>query len=424
MKPPSLPVLAAFLLVFTLPGTAADWMQFRGPRGLGIAVDTNLPSTWSSQENILWKAELPGAGASSPIVVSNKIFLTCYSGYGQDQRNPGDVKDLKRLLVCLERNGGKVLWSRTLRAPMPEPAFEGFTALHGYASSTPASDGQRVYVFFGKAGVIAFDLEGKQLWQASVGQGTHGWGSGTSPVLTKDLVIVNASVESGSLQALNKSNGKVAWTAKGMSASWNTPVLVDMPNGKQELVVSVQGRLRAFNPQTGKELWNCQGVNDYVCPSVVAHEGVVYVIGGRSNTAIAVKAGGQGDVSKTHQLWRISRGSNVSSPVYHEGHLYWANESRGVVYCVNIEKGTVIFEERLQPISDRIYASPVAADGKLYFVSRNNGTYVLEAKPDFKLLAHNTIKDDTSVFNASPVISNGQILLRSNRYLYCIGPKS
>jgi len=410
------------LILLGLPAGAEDWPQFRGPGGLGIARDKDLPTTWSATENVAWKTELPGPGASSPIVVGSKIFVTCYSGYGLPGQEPGDLKKLQRHLLCLDRASGKVLWKRDVPAAMPEEAYAGdFLPLHGYASSTPASDGERVYVFFGKTGVFAFDLEGKQLWRASAGEGSHDWGVATSPVLTKDLVIVNASVESKSLVALNKKDGKVVWTAGGMASSWNTPLLADM-GGRQELVVSVHGHVRAFDPQTGKELWSCEGVQDYVCPSVIAHQGVVYVMGGRSNTVLAIRGGGKGDVSKTHVLWKQNRGSNVSSPVYHDGHLYWTSESRGIAYCVDAAKGKVVYEERLEPASDRIYASPTLADGKLYIVSRTHGAYVLQARPQFKLLAHNTL-GDSSVFNASPVVSDGQLLLRSDRYLYCIGKK-
>jgi outer membrane protein assembly factor BamB len=417
-----LSLLAACLLLGVCSVDAADWLGFRGPQGLATAPDKNLPVTWGAKENIAWKTELPGPGGSSPIVVGNKIFLTCYTGYGTEGKKGGggEMKALKRHLLCLDRGNGKILWNRDVAAAQPEHPFEGFTALHGYASSTPVSDGQRVYVFFGKSGVLAFDLDGKQLWQKSVGDKTHGWGSGTSPVLSKDRLIINASVESGRVVALSTKDGKELWSAKGIAQSWNTPLLVDVPGGQQEVVVSIKGQIRAFNPQTGAELWTCHGVDDYVVPSLVAHDGVVYAIGGRSNAALAVKAGGKGEVK---ELWRISKGSNVTSPVYHEGHIYWAHEGRGMVYCVTADKGDVVFEERLQPNPDRIYASPIVADGKLYFVSREKGAFVLDAKPKFKLLAHNTISDDSSVFNGSPVVSNDQLLLRSNRCLYCIGKK-
>jgi outer membrane protein assembly factor BamB len=425
MKRQTLPTVAFALTLLALPAGGADWPQFRGPGGLGIAHDKGLPATWSATENVVWKTDLPGPGSSSPIVIGHKIFVTCYSGYGLPDNKGDDVQDLVRHLLCIDRASGKIIWKRDVPTAPGEHAYTGsYLPLHGYASSTPACDGERVYVFFGKSGVLAFDLEGKQLWQTSVGEKTHNWGSGTSPVLFKDLVIVNASVESNSLVALNKSDGKTAWTARGIASSWNTPVLVDVPGspGRQELVVSTRGQVRAFDPATGKELWSCEGVQDYVCPSVVAHQGIVYVIGGRANEAKAIRAGGQGDVSDSHIVWKLSRGSNVTSPVYHAGHLYWTNDSRGIAYCVDAEKGTVVWEERLKPTPERIYASPTLADGKLYIMSRTRGAYVLAAEPQFKLLAHNTL-GDSSVFNASPVVHNGQLLLRSDKALYCIGQK-
>jgi outer membrane protein assembly factor BamB len=207
-----------------------------------------------------------------------------------------------------------------------------------------------------------------------------------------------------------------------MVQSWNTPLLVDIDH-RQELVVSVRGQLRAFDPESGEELWHCQGIQDYVCPSVIAHQGVVYALGGRAGTALAVRAGGRGDVSNTHTLWRINRGSNVSSQVYQDGHLYWTNESRGIAYCVNAEDGKIVYEERLKPTPGLIYASPVLVDGMLYVVSRTGGTFVIEAKPAFKLLAHNVFKNDASVFNASPAVSNGRLFLRSDKWLYCVRKK-
>lgn len=413
-------ILVAFS--FSSMASAADWPQFRGPGSLGVApAEKGLPTTWSDKDNLLWKKELPGAGASSPIVVGDRIFLTCYSGYGIPGAKGGDIKDLKRHLLCLDRKG-EVLWSKEVVSKAEDYPYKSFQGLHGYASATPASDGKHVFCFFGVAGVAAFDLDGKELWRESVGTGTSDWGSGNSPVLHKDLVIINASVESGSLVALDKASGKQRWAAKGISSSWNTPILVDA-EGRKEVVVSIKTKLRAFDPESGTELWSCQGISDYVCPSVVAHDGVVFAIGGRGNTALAVKAGGKGDVTTTHVLWRIKKGSNVSSPVYHEGHLYWAHEGRGVVYCVDAKKGEVVYEKDLAPSSDRIYASGTLGDGKIYYVSRNQGTYVVAASPEFKQLAHNRFASDKSVFNASPALVDGLILLRSDRFLYCLGAK-
>src|SRR5581483_161465 len=256
-----------------------------------------------------------------------------------------------------------------------------------------------------RSGVLAFDLAGKQLWQTSVGTKTNSWGSGTSPILYKDLVIVNASIESNALVALRKQDGAQAWSATGIQLAWNTPVLVTPAGSKPELVVNTYTKLRAFDPESGNELWHCDGIDDYVCPSPAVHDGVVFVIGGRSYEGLAVRAGGKGDVSKTHVLWKVNKASNVSSPVYHDGHFYWAHDSRGEVYCVRAKDGTLVYQQKLTPAADRIYASPVVADGKLYYVSRTRGTYVLATGPEFKQLAHNVF-DDPTEFDGTPAVSD------------------
>src|SRR5206468_757874 len=163
--------------------------------------------------------------------------------------------------------------------------------------------------------------------------------------------------------------GKQVWRTPGISSAWNTPVLVTAPSKELELVISVQDRLLGLNPDTGKELWNADGIHRYVCPSVVAHDGVVYAIGG-GHTSLAVRAGGRGDVTKSHTLWRLNKGSNVSSPVYHEGHLYWASDGGGVVFGQEAATGNVVYQQRLDPPSGLIYASALLADGKIYYVSQ------------------------------------------------------
>jgi outer membrane protein assembly factor BamB len=398
----------------------ADWHQFRGPGGLAVSDETGIPTEWSSKKNLIWRTMLPGAGTSSPIVASDHVYLTCYSGYALDAAKPGNMDDLRRHLVCLDPDNGKIRWQKEFKPLLPEHAYQGEGSYHGYSSSTPASDGEHLYVFFGKSGVFCFDLDGRQIWHADVGKGTHGWGSGTSPVLYKNLVLINASVESGSVVALDRTTGKEIWRTGGINSAWNTPMLVPTPDGSMELVVSVQDRLVALNPDSGKEIWHAEGVHRYVCPSVVHHDGVVYAIGG-GHTSLAVRAGGHGDVSKSNGLWRQNKGSNVSSPIYHNRYIYWASDNGGVVNCQEAASGRFVYQERLKPDSGLIYASPLLADGKIYYVSQHNGTYVVAAKPEFKLLAHNVFADDNSRANASPAISKGRLLLRTDRALYCIG---
>jgi outer membrane protein assembly factor BamB len=184
-----------------------------------------------------------------------------------------------------------------------------------------------------------------------------------------------------------------------------------------------QGILAAVDPRNGEKVWQCQAVDNYLNPSPVAHDGVIYATGCYPYRTMAVRCGGRGDVTDSHIVWDIKLGSEVGTPVFYEGHLYWANEESGIAYCVNAKIGDVVYKERVQPRPGRIYASGVIADGKLYYVSRENGTYVLPAEPRYQLLAHNTIETDNSVFNATPAISRGQLLLRSDKYLYCIGEK-
>ncbi|MAD80130.1 MAG: serine/threonine protein kinase [Planctomycetaceae bacterium] len=416
--------LALFACVsLTAPCVAGDWTQFRGPGGLGISQETSVPTTWSGTRNIAWKAKLPGAGTSSPIIVGDKIFLTCYSGYGLDQRAPGQMTDLKRHVVCLQRGTGEFVWSEVFDPMLDESEYAGGNdSRHGYASSTIASDGKRLYVFFGKSGVYCLSFTGDQLWHSTVGSRIRGWGSGSSPLLYNGLVIINASVESGSLVALDAQTGEEAWRAGGIRSSWNTPALVEAPGGGAELVISAQRWLMGFEPSTGNELWRCNGVPTYSCPSVISHDGVVYVTGGRGTQyTFAVRAGGRGDVTATHELWRVAKGSNVSSPIYHNGHLYLASDSRGIAYCFDVADGTIVYQERMRPTPGRIYASPLLVGGNVYYPSQYSGTFVVAAKPQFELVAHNVMGDDDPRTNACPVAHDGQLLIRNDGFLYCIG---
>jgi outer membrane protein assembly factor BamB len=404
------------------PTIAADWQQFRGPHGQGVSDEKGLPTEWSADKNIAWKVSLPGAGASSPVTAGNRVFVTCYSGYGLDEKKPGEMKDLRRHLLCIDRSNGKQIWAKEFEPLLPEHEYKGEGAYQGYAANTPLVEADRLYVFFGKSGVYCFDLDGKEIWHESVGKNINGWGSGPSPIVYKNSLIVNASVESGAVVALDKATGKETWRAKGVGAAWNTPVLVTTPEKTQELVVSVQDRVLGIDPENGKELWRADGVHRYVCPSVVAHDGVVFAIGGGS-ASLAVKSGGRGNVTKTHGIWREGRGSNVGSPVYYEGHIYWANDGNGQINCQQADTGKFVYSENLKPASGQVWASPVLADGKLYFVSKSNGTYVVAASPDFKQIAHNVIEGDKSRSNASLAVSDGQLFLRNDKYLYCIGKR-
>lgn len=393
-----------------------DWPQFRGPGGRGVSKKA-VPLDW--ERNVAWKVELPGAGTSSPVMFGERIYLTGFSGYGVPGQPEGDMDNLQRWLACLNRADGKLIWRSDVKSELPDQPAARIREGHGYASNTPVVDGERIYAFFGKSGVMAFDHDGKQLWQTSVGDKLNDWGTAASPILYKDTVIVNASVESDSLYALDKKTGKEVWRAGGIREAWNTPLLVN--NGDStELVVAILGKLLSFDPDSGAPLWNCRtDISWYMVPSLLAHEGIVYCVGGRSGGGLAVRTGGKGDVTTSHRVWTAKRGTNVPSPILHEGHLYWAHESLGVVYCADLKTGELKYEQRLDG-ANQIYASPFLADGKIYYLTRSGQVFVVAAEPSFRLLGRSDMPRRER-YDSTPTPHRGQVLLRTDRYLYCIG---
>ena len=397
-----------------------DWSAFRGADGQGNAGKVELPLQWGETENIAWKTELPGPGASSPVVHGRHIYVTCYSGFFVPGQPGGTQADLRRHLVCVERISGKVLWQRELEAKLPE---EERIRDHGFAASTPACDEAGVVVFFGKTGVIAFDHEGHEKWRADVGSKTHGWGSSASPVLHGKLVLINASVESESLRALDRRTGREVWSVEGIKESWNTPVIAKSANGREELLLAMQGSLRAYHPETGEQYWTCKtDITWYMVPSVVCSGGTVYCLGGRSGVKkLAVKMGGSGDVTDSRRLWTSMKGSNVTSPVFHDGHLYFMNDNREIAYCLSAETGEVVYEQRVNR-AGQVYASALLAGGRIYYLTREGRTIVVPAAPKFEELGRSDLRDGGQ-FNGSFAVDGGRLLVRSDRYLYAIGGK-
>lgn len=421
------PIQALVLVGTSVLALGADWARFRGPDGKGSSQEI-VPLNWSETKNLRWKTRLPGPGSSSPIVVGDQVFVTCYSGYGTTSETT-TPRQLRRHLVCLDRKAGRIQWNEAIDSVQPEDSYRGYITEHGYASHTPVSDGEAVYTFFGKSGVVAYSLTGKKLWQTSVGtrSDVRGWGSAGSPILYKNLVIVNAASESRSVQALDKKSGKQIWKydSRSLSLSFGTPVLVSLPSGRTELVLAVPGEIWGMDPEKGTRLWWVSyPAEGNVSPSVVAHNDVVYATGGYQNKGTtAVRAGGSGDVTKKNVLWSIDESSYVATPLYHSGRLHWVSET-GYAYCVDAKSGKLIYRNKLplKPGSGGrpMYASLVLAGDRLIAVTRRGGTVILRVGEKFEVLATNDLGDDTD-FNATPALSNRQIFLRSNRAVYCLG---
>ena len=412
-------------------GHCSDWPQFRGPGSTATAADAKPPLKWSEKEGITWKLELPGPGSSSPIVFGERVFITYYTGYGTDAAKGGAPDKLQRHLACIDRKTGKVRWAADVATVVPESGYKGYIREHGYASSTPVTDGEAVYVFFGKSGVLAFDFDGKKLWQASVGtkSDVRGWGSAASPVLVGNLVIVNASSESRAVVALDKKTGKQVWKAEGsgLSLAFGTPALVKASADRTDLVVAMPGEVWGLEPATGKSRWKTTiKPSGNICPAVIAGDGVAFITGGyETKASVALKVGG--DASKANILWSINQSSYVPTPVLHNGNLYCVDDY-GIAWCVNADKGTQVYKERLtirgvqSGLSRPFYASAVVADGRLYAVSRRDGVFVLKVGDTFEQLTQNPPLDDSD-FNATPALAGTQLFLRSNRFLYCIEAK-
>lgn len=408
----------ALLTTIACPAKAADWAEFLGPNGTARSSES-VPTSWSAEENLLWKADLPGSGSSSPIIVGERLFLTCYLSRGESP---------SRQLMCFDKSSGKQLWSTDFSVDYHEDSFRGYITEHGYASNTPVSDGKFVYVFFGKGGVHCLDLDGNKIWSVDVGQESSNrqWGSAASLLLYKDSVIVNAAEESKSLISLDKVTGKELWRQEAgmLELTYGTPRIVQLDEQSHELVIAVPSEIWGLNPTTGKLNWYAATqMTGNVCPSVIVEGKTIYSFGGyRSSGSIAIRAGGKDDVGESNTLWTSRLSSYVATPLLIDQRLYWIDD-RGIAYCSSVNNGEQIYRTRIKDLEGGrpVYSSPILIDGKIFVVSRRRGTFVYSPGDEFQLLSTNILAGDDTDFNASPAVSDGKIYLRSNKALYCIG---
>jgi outer membrane protein assembly factor BamB len=408
--------------------TLPSWSRFRGPNGSGVSDDPNIPDAWSETQNLAWKTKLPGSGASSPVLTAQYVFVTSYSGYGEEGRD-GSIQQLKRHVSCVDRASGDIVWTKSIDNEHREDPYQGMgLPEHGYATNTPVTDGKFVYAFLGKSGVIAFDMDGNEQWRASVGteSGNRGWGTAASLLLYDDLVIVNASEESQALIALDKATGTQAWKAEAstLELCYSTPVIVDVDETRDDLVLAVPGEVWGMNPRTGKLTWFVQtSLTGNLSPGIIVDGATLYAFGGyRSSGSLAIKVGGIGNVTDTHILWESKNSSYVATPVLVGRTLHWIDD-RGLYYCSSADTGELIRRDRVPQIDSGgrpVYASPIAVNGQLIIQTRNSGALVIEPGDALKVLSQNKFESDRSVFNATPAVDAGQLFLRSDAYLYCV----
>lgn len=419
--------LPALVVAMFIVPARADWPRFRGPNGSGVAADeAPTPTEFGETKNLRWKVKLPGEGVSCPIVIGDKLFITTYSGYGAEG---GTQLDLVRHMLCFDAKTGKEIWRKEIEAVLPEDAYTGMgVPSHGYASHTPVSDGERVYAFFGKSGVKAFDLEGNQLWERSVGTDSdpRRWGSSSSPLVVDGVVVVVAGPEKRAIVGLDAKSGSELWTAdaEALANVWGSPVTAPGEGGKTDVVLGTPGEIWGINPATGKIRWYAGAVGeDGFNSSVVVADGVVYAIEGRSGGSIALRTGGKGDVGQSHLVWSGRDANRFGTPLVYRDRLWFV--SNRIASCLDAKTGEKIFQARLPSEGGGAfgrgadYASPVAADGKIYYVTGNGEVHVLKAADELESLAVNTLGVEGETFAATPAISDGALFIRSSRHLWC-----
>ena len=416
------------------------WPTWRGPLASGVSPTGNPPLTWSETQNVRWKVPVPGKGTSSPIVWADRIFfLTAIETDRQGTPEPAQATESREGrptpfhggkapktvhkfdLVCLDRATGRTLWQKTAREEVPQ---EGHHPDHGFASYSPVTDGEHVWASFGSRGVHCYDLDGQHKWSRDLGRmrAKMMFGEGSTPALVGDALIVVMDHEGESyIHALDKSTGQTLWKqARDEMTSWATPVAAEV-GGKTQVIVSATSFVRGYDVQTGDVLWQCAGQTANVIPSPIVAYGMAFCTSGFRGSALhAIELGRTGDLSGTDAIrWQVNKGTPyVPSPILYEDKLYVCSVNKAILSCYEARTGKPNFVgQRLEAV-DGIYASPVGAAGRVYFVGRKGTTQVIRSAGQFEILATNALDDE---FDASPAIAGDELFLKGKKHLYCIG---
>jgi outer membrane protein assembly factor BamB len=380
------------------------WSRWRGPSGQGLAVGTGYPTSWSDSENVKWKVAVPGAGNSSPIVWDDRVYLT--TAYDRGSRLS---------VLAFRRSDGAPLWEAFV------PAGRGSVhRKNGHASPTPATDGALVFAAFGSS-LVAVSSTGKVVWTQNLGPISNYHGPAGSPLLYRDRLILFQDQSSGSfIAAFDTKTGRQLWrTAREATVGWGTPIAVRVGD-HDEIIVNGQSRVQAYDPATGREIWSCRGTTYEVIPTPVVGYGFVYCASGRAGPTLAIRPGGQGDVTRSHLAWTSPRGSPfVPSPILVGSHLYTVNDMASIVTSLDATTGRTVWQGRLGVAQrEGFSASPVAADGNVYFTNDNGETFVLKAGATFDLVGVNKLGEPVL---ASPALVDGRWYFRTGSHLVAIG---
>jgi len=410
---------------------AADWPQWRGPNANGISNETGLPEVWGPEENIVWKTPLPGVGTSTPIIWKDQIILTMQIGKnaiqgmrGEDgpsaREAPGEEGNIEFMVRSYSRTDGKLIWEHRFAAEGTLPPTHN---KHNLASPSCVTDGKTVYAWMGTGQIVALTMEGKPVWKRNIGEEyapfTVRWGPGSSPTLYGDTLFLLCDHQATAyLLALDRHTGKEQWKVdRGSGRSYTTPFVLAGAQG-DALVINSSERIDAYDPETGELLWHVGEPNRVPVSTPVYHDGVLYTSRGyRSGPYMAVKTSGRGEVKPSDLQWRVPTGAPyISSLLFHDGLIYMATEN-GVGSCLDASNGKTLWKKRF---GGYFSASPVVADGRVYLVNEEGETFVLKAGREFQLLHQNSLGERTL---ASPAIAGGNLFMRTDEHLICIGNK-
>lgn len=381
-----------------------NWPRWRGPQEDGHTTATDVPAKWSGA-NIVWKTDLPGIGQSSPIIWDNRIFLTAEKGKGAE-----------RIVFCVDRTSGKLLWEHTAWKGTPEPSH----AMNGWASASCVTDGQVVVAFFGRGGIHAYSVEGQPLWSKDLGGFESPWGVAACPVMIDDLVIQNCDSDKDAyLAAFDKRTGAEVWRTKRRDyRGWSTPVLITAA-GRRELVLNGHEGVQAYDPATGQELWFCKSFNGRGEPTVTPAGDVLCVVNGLAGDVYAIRPGGNGDITATHMAWHTPRkdGRDCPSPIVVDDYVIVCSMT-GIATCYSAKDGHIYWKQRLE---GKYAGSPIAANGLVYILNEAGKTTVIKPGPKLEVISENELPAASAeIFRATPTPSAGQIFIRSTSVLYCI----
>jgi outer membrane protein assembly factor BamB len=410
----------AFALLFAIavPSHAEDWSHWRGPDGNSVAPNASPPVAWSSTKNVKWKVAIPGSGSGSPVVYQDRVFVV--SGVPTGKR-AGRLPELEFVTFCFDRGTGKLIWKQTATVATPhQPTHE----TNGFASASPCTDGTMVYSHFGSRGLYAYTMDGELVWKRDdFGNMTtrNDFGEGSSPVIAGDKIIVPWDHEASSfLYALDKTTGQTIWkTPRDEPTCWATPLVIPTSAGPQ-VVMNGQTKARAYDLETGKELWSCGGQTQRPVATPVYRDGIVYVGSGfRGSFLAAFRPDGRGDVEGTDAVvWSVDRDTpDIASLLLSDDRLYFFKAKTGLLSCLNADTGQPYFQTVRLPNISTTYASPVAAGGHVYLTGRSGTTVVIDDAAEFKVVSVNSVGEGV---DATPAIADDEIFIRGEQHLFCI----